>query len=122
MKKEDFISLVLGTIGGMLFALGMCMCLVAEWNAFKPGLAVGVLGLVIFVVMIIVRRKMQGKPAVRIVPKTLGIIAVSAAGALLLGLGMCMVMVWSKLVWGIIIGIFGILLLLGLIPLCKGLK
>ena len=30
MKKENFISLILGTIGGLLFSLGMCMCLIAE--------------------------------------------------------------------------------------------
>jgi len=40
-----------------------------------------------------------------------------------LGVGMCMVMVWEGLlVWGIIVGIIGILLLLCLIPVCKGLK
>jgi len=34
-----------------------------------------------------------------------------------------MTMVWQgTLVWGIIIGIVGIALLLGLIPMCKGLK
>ena len=26
MKKENFVSLILGTVGGILFALGMCMC------------------------------------------------------------------------------------------------
>lgn len=27
MKKVNFVSLILGTIGGILFGIGMCMCL-----------------------------------------------------------------------------------------------
>ncbi len=29
--------MVLGTVSLMLFALGMCMALIPEWDAFKPG-------------------------------------------------------------------------------------
>ena len=31
MKKSSFVALVLGTIGGVFFALGMCMALLPEW-------------------------------------------------------------------------------------------
>lgn len=37
MKKSSFLAMIMGTIGSILFALGMCMCLLSEWNAFKPG-------------------------------------------------------------------------------------
>ena len=50
MKKATFINLVFGTIGGLLFALGMCMCLLPEWNAFRLGVvctAIGALALLI---------------------------------------------------------------------------
>lgn len=30
MKKENFMSIILGTIGGILFAIGMCMCMIKE--------------------------------------------------------------------------------------------
>lgn len=30
MKKENFMSMILGTIGGILFAIGMCMCMIKE--------------------------------------------------------------------------------------------
>lgn len=30
MKKKDFITLVMSTVGGILFALGMCMALIPE--------------------------------------------------------------------------------------------
>ena len=43
-------------------------------------------------------------------------------GALTLGAGMCMVMVWDMLVFGIAVGLVGLVLLLCLIPLVKGLR
>ena len=39
MKKSSFVAMILGTSGGILVALGMCMALIPEWNAFKPGIA-----------------------------------------------------------------------------------
>lgn len=30
MKKENFVSMVIGAAGGILFAIGMCMCLLTE--------------------------------------------------------------------------------------------
>lgn len=123
MKKENFISLILGTIGVMFFALGMCMCMISEWNAFQQGIVTGAIGLVVLFIMLIVRRKMQGKPAIQLNAKTVGTIALGIIGALVLGVGMCMTMVWQNLmIPGIVVGIIGIVLLLCLIPLCKGLK
>lgn len=46
MKKSSFITLILGTVSGVLFALGMCMALIPEWNAFRPGVVFGCLGAV----------------------------------------------------------------------------
>lgn len=123
MKKENFVSLILGTVGGILFSLGMCMCLIAEWNTMKQGVVMGAAGAIILLVMLLVRRMMQGKPAIVLNGKAIFTVLWSVFGALVLGLGMCMTMVWEGLmVQGIIVGIVGIVLLLGLIPLCKGLK
>ncbi|MDE7361783.1 MAG: hypothetical protein K2N38_07605 [Oscillospiraceae bacterium] len=123
MKKENFMSLILGTIGGILFAVGMCMCLLPEWNAFTPGVVIAAIGAVVLIIMLIARRVMKGKPAIKVTGKTVGAIALGIVGALTLGVGMCMTMVWEGLmIWGIIVGIVGIVLLLCLIPLIKGLK
>ena len=123
MKKENFASLLIGTIGGILFALGMCMCLVTEWNAFQQGVIIGAIGIVVLLVMLIVRRKMQGNPPITLSRKTVGAIALGLVGALAFGVGMCMTIVWEGLlIWGIVVGLIGIILLLCLIPLCKGLK
>lgn len=123
MKKENFVSMILGTIGGIFFAIGMCMCMIKEWNAFNQGIVVGAVGLVVLLLMLIVRRKMQGKPAIKFNGKTLAIFILAVVGALVLGVGMCMTMVWQGLlIQGIIVGVIGIVLLLSLIPLCKGIK
>lgn len=122
MKKSSFVALVLGTVSGVLFALGMCMALLPEWNAFRQGIIFGSIGLVLCLITIIVWRKMEHKAPIKISGKSVGVIILSIAGALLLGVGMCFCMVWDKLVAGVIIGLVGIVLLLSLIPVCKGIK
>ena len=47
MKKSSFVAMVLGTVSVVLFALGMCMALIPEWNAFKPGVIFGCVGLLL---------------------------------------------------------------------------
>lgn len=121
MKKKNFVTLVLGTVGGLLFAIGMCMCLLPQWNAFSQGVGIGAVGAVFLIAMLLVRRKMEGKPAIRLSGRAVGTAALGVVGALGLGIGMCLVTVWSMMLPGILIGIVGILLLLGLIPLCRGL-
>ena len=122
MSKKNFITLVLSTVGGILFAIGMCMCLLPEWNVFNQGVAIAAVGAVVLLAMLITRRRMEGKPAVTLNGKAIGTVALGVVGALVIGVGMCMVMVWSMLVPGILVGVVGILLLLCLIPICKGLK
>lgn len=122
MKKSSFVAMILGTIGGILFALGMCMALIPEWDAFHPGVIMGSVGIGFLLIMVFVWRKMEGKEAVRISAKNIGAIFIGVLGALLLGVGMCLVMVWSNMILGIIIGIVGIVSLLCLIPYTKGLK
>lgn len=122
MKKSTFTAMILGTIGGILFALGMCMALVGEWNAFRPGIVMGVMGIVILLITAAVWRKMEHKAPVRLSGKTIASVMMGIAGALLLGVGMCLTMVWSNMVTGIVVGIVGIIILLCLIPFIKGLK
>ena len=122
MKKSSFVALVMGTVGGVLAALGMCMCLLPEWNAFRPGVIMGCIGLAILLIMVIVWRKMTNKEPIRMSGKTLLAIILGVLGALMLGVGMCFAMVWSQMVLGIILGLAGIILLIFLIPLVKGLK
>lgn len=105
-----------------MFALGMCMALITEWNAFVPGVRVGVVGMAVLLLTVLVWRKMENKAPIRLSGKTVGATLIGIAGALLLGIGMCLTMVWSSMVTGIAIGIAGIVLLLCLIPFVVGLK
>ena len=122
MKKSSFVAMILGTIGGILFALGMCMALIPEWNAFRTGVIMGVVGAVVLLIMVLVWRKMENKEPIHVSGKTIGTVLLGIAGALLLGVGMCLTMVWSNMILGIVIGIVGIVVLLCLIPLTKGLQ
>lgn len=123
MKKSTFVSMILGTIGGILFALGMCMGLVETWNARQEGIIMGVIGLVVLLIMVVVWRKMENKEPIKLSGKAIGATLIGIVGALLLGVGMCLTMVWSGyMMIGIVIGIAGIVVLLCLIPFIKGLK
>lgn len=122
MKKSTLVAMILGTVGGVFFALGMCMALLPEWGMFNQGIACGVIGLVILLVDLLIWRRMEGKTPIRVTPKAVGTVVVGVLGALLLGVGMCLSMVFGNMVLGIAVGIAGIIVLLLLIPLAKGIR
>lgn len=121
MKRSNFVALVLGTVSGVFFALGMCMALLTEWDMRTQGIVCGVAGLVLMLATVGIWRKMEGKAPVRLSGKAVGATLLGVFGALLLGVGMCLCMVFSKMVLGIVVGMIGIVVLLLLIPLMKGL-
>ncbi len=121
MKKSNFVAMILGTVSGVLFALGMVMALVPEFGAFKPGVVLGCIGLVMALITVFVWRKMEHKAPIQLNGKTVVSIVIGVIGALGLGVGMCLCMVWNSMVWGIVVGLVGILTLLCLIPMSKGL-
>ncbi len=123
MKKENFVTLIMSVIGGLIFALGMCMAMLPYWNAFTPGVICGIIGIVILLAMVIVRRKMTNAAPIKINGKTIAIIIYGIFSTIVFGVGMCMTMVWDGLmIYGIIVGIVGIILLICLIPMVKGIK
>ena len=122
MKKSHFVALVLGTVSGVLFALGMCMALLPEWNAFNEGILFGVTGLVLGMVTVLVWRKMEHKQPLKFDLKTILTILLALAGLLLLGVGMCFCLLWQNIVLGTLIGLVGIMALLSLIPFVKGIQ
>ena len=122
MKKSNFVALILGTVSGVFFALGMCMALLTEWGMRSQGIVCGVIGMVLGLITLIVWRRMEGKEPVKVSGKLIGTILLGVIGALMLGVGMCLSMVFGKMLLGIVIGIIGIVVLLMLIPLTKGIK
>ena len=122
MKKSSFVAMVLGTVSVVLFAIGMCMALIPEWNAFQPGIIFGCVGLLLGLITLIVWIRMEYKEPIHITGKTILTVIVGVIGAWALGVGMCFSLVWGKMIMGVIIGLVGIVVLLCLIPLIKGIK
>lgn len=123
MTKKNFLFLVLTVAGGLLFALGMCMCLLPEWNAFRPGVAVTALGVLALLSIALTRWLTAGRPMPEINWEKVGKAAYCVVAALVLGTGMAMVMAFEgMMIPGILVGILGIVLGVGAIPVLKGLK
>ena len=123
MEKKTFITLIMSVIGGMLFSLGMCMCLIPEWGTFNEGIVLGVVGAVELLATWITYRKMSGKKAIKLNAKIVGKVIYGLFAAIVFGVGMCMTMVFEgMMIPGILVGIVGIVLLLCLIPMCVGFK
>lgn len=121
MKKSHFVSLVLSVLGVLVFGVGLSMCLIPEWNLFKPGVVVTAIGMVFLIVLGLVKWCKAGRPMAKVNPRKLGITLYGIVAALVLGVGMCMVLVFEGvMLYGIVVGVVGILMLLGLIPMIKG--
>ena len=121
-EKSSFTALLLGTLSGVLFAIGMCMALIAEWNAFTPGVVLGCTGVVLGIATMLIWRKMEHKAPCHLYGRHVRAVLLGVAGAMLLGVGMCFCMVWQRMLPGMLIGVVGIVLLVCLIPLLKGVK
>ena len=50
MQKSSLVALIMGTVSGVLFALGMCMCLV--WEQIVWGTLIGLLGIIMLIALI----------------------------------------------------------------------
>ena len=122
MKKSSFVALIMGTVSGVLFALGMCMALLPEWNAFTQGVVFGGVGLVLGVITALIWCRMENKKLPKLNGKNVFRVIYAVVAALVLGVGMCMCLVWEQIVWGTLVGLLGIVMLIALIPMIKGIK
>ena len=122
MKKSSFFALVMGTVSGVLFALGMCMALLPEWDAFQEGIVFGALGIILGIITLFVWSKMENKKMPKMNGKNVLRIVYGIFATLVFGVGICMCLVLQQIVWGTLIGLLGIVMLLALIPMIKGIK
>lgn len=122
MKKSNFVALVMGTVSGVLFALGMCMALLPDWNAFTEGVIFGVTGMLLGFITFLVWCKMENKKLPKMSGKNILRTLYIIVSVLVLGTGMCMCLVWQQIVWGTLVGLLGIIMLIALIPMIKGIK
>ena len=122
MQKSSLVALIMGTVSGVLFALGMCMSLLTEWNAFKEGILFSTIGMILGIITLLVWCKMENKKLPKMSGKNILRTIYAILAALVLGVGMCMCLVWEQIVWGTLIGLLGIIMLIALIPMIKGIK
>ena len=122
MKKSSFVALIMGTVSGVLFALGMCMALLPEWNTFTEGVIFGGVGIVLSVITAFIWCRMENKKLSKMNSKNLFHTIYAIIAALVLGTGMCMCLVWQQIIWGTLVGLLGIIMLIALIPMIKGIK
>ena len=122
MQKSSLVALIMGTVSGVLFALGMCMSLLPEWNAFKEGILFSTIGMILGIITLLVWCKMENKKLPKMSGKNILRTIYAILAALVLGEGMCMCLVWEQIVWGTLIGLLGIIMLIALIPMIKGIK
>ena len=115
MKKETLLEIILGTIGGLVFAIGMCMCLLPEWNLFTAGVVTSIIGFIILLCIIPVYRK--NHPRKPHGPINWGLVLtfiVGIVGSLIMGYGMSKVMIEgatkSDMIVGIITGVVGLII------------
>lgn len=115
MKKETLLEIILGTIGGLIFAIGMCMCLIPEWNMFRTGVVVAIIGFIILLGIIPVHRKSH--PRKQRGPIDWGLVAtwtIGVIGSLIMGFGMSRIMVGeastSDMIVGLITGVVGLVI------------
>ena len=122
MKKSNFVALIFGTASVLLFGLGMCMALLPEWNAFNEGIFFGGFGLVLGLITLLAWCRMEGKKLPKMSGRNILRVLYGIGAVLVLGVGMCMCMVWQNYIWGTIVGLIGIVMLIAVIPMIKGLK
>ena len=122
MKKSSFVALIAVTVSGVLFALGMCMALLPQWDAFTEGVIFGGIGIVLGGITALVWCKAENKRLPRMNGKIFFRTVYGVAGVLVLGTGMCMCLVWQQIVWGTLVGLLGIVMLIFLIPMIKGIR
>ena len=128
MEKKTLVKIILGTIGGMLFALGMCCCLLPEWNLFNFGVGLAIAGGVLLVALLIYYlATREWKP--RTEPLNVGAIVsvvVGIVATLLMGFGMSKVMIGepnqTDMIIGMVCGIVGLLTDILIFPIYSYLK
>lgn len=115
MKKETLLEIILGTVGGLVFSIGMCMCLIPEWDLLKEGVIVAIIGFIILLCIIPIYKKDKPKKMRKNID--LGILltfVIGIFGSLILGFGMSKIMVLGStktdLIIGMITGVIGLLI------------
>jgi hypothetical protein len=98
------------------------MALLPEWNAFYEGVIFGGIGLILGIITFLIWCKMENKRMPKMNAKNVLRTIYGVVSVLVLGVGMCMCLVWEQIIFGTLVGLLGIIMLIALIPMIKGIK
>ena len=115
MKKETLLEIILGTIGGVIFAIGMCMCLLPKWDLLMQGVIVAIIGFILLLCIIpIYRKDHPRKPHGKINWGMVLTFVIGVVGSLIMGFGMSRIMVenasQNDMIVGLITGSIGLVI------------
>ena len=128
MKKDTLLEIILGTIGGLIFSIGMTMCLIPEWELFTTGVVVTIIGFIILLCIIPVYRKSHPRKEKERKTTDWGLVLtwiLGIAGSLIMGFGMSKIMVdgsKTDMIIGMITGVVGLLICVLNYPIYSYLK
>lgn len=128
MKKETLLEIILGTIGGLVFAIGMCMCLIPEWDLLKTGYVVAMIGFMILLCIIPIYRNNHPKKEKeeKVNWKIVFTWLIGIVGVLIMGFGMSKVMIENPnktdMLVGMITGVIGLMMCILNYPIYAYLK
>ena len=115
MEKKTLVKIILGTVGGLVFSLGLCCCLLPEWNLFGFGVGLAIGGGVLLAILLIYHLAThEWKPRTEpLNVKAIMAWVIGIAATLVVGFGMSLVMTGepsqTDMILGMTCGIVGLL-------------
>ncbi|WP_334120963.1 hypothetical protein [Streptococcus parasuis] len=122
MKKRDFMSLIAYTVSLLVLALGMCFYTLPDWGIASIGMPLAaIVGLVLVLLSWVLQRRLAGKGAPNIDFRFVAKVVYSVVALLIFGGGFALITA-GNFVLGLALGLIGLVLIIGIIPVTVGLK
>ena len=120
MKKSSFMAMVIGIIGLTCFGLGLSMVLTTAVGPMPLGVVLGIAGLVLCGISVAKICKAENVQMPKVEGKMIKVILVGIAAVLLLGLGLTLAVKGISLIFGVILGVAGIIVGITILPMING--
>ena len=121
MKKRDFMSLIAYTVSLLVLALGMCFYTLPDWGMASIGMPLAIVGLVLVLLSWVLQRRLAGKGAPNIDFRLVAKVVYSVVALLVFG-GEFALITAGNFVLCLALGLIGLVLIIGIIPVTVGLK
>lgn len=120
-EKRDFMSLIAYTVSLLVLALGMCFYTLPDWGMASIGMPLAIVGLVLVLLSWVLQRRLAGKGAPNIDFRFVAKVVYSVVALLIFGGGFALITA-GNFVLGLALGLIGLVLIIGIIPVTVGFK